>query len=401
MEVLGRLRALLRRIFRREAGASREMPERTGEKLLPRAEEWAERVWTAFSRKLDDELPGTVRHALKQSLSPEVLESLRAGMDGSAGPSDAAGETSSFERPLRTDFAVYALEKVKELRANKRCNTAASLYTALKSLQRFWGGGGAIPFERLTISRLRAYQEWLVAEGVGLNTVSCYMRSLRSAYNQAVAEELVWDRHPFRPVYSKVHETNKRAIPALYLQKLKNLPLSEEEGKLALVRDLFLFSFYSRGMSFIDMAYLRGEQLKDGFLVYRRHKTHQEIRIKLERCMEEIIGRYASPERAYVFPILTSADELESHRQYRSRECYYNRLLKELGGRIGLQVPLTFYVARHTWASLAFRNRTDLGVISKALGHTSLKTTLIYIKSIESDRDLHDANRNLIRMVAK
>ena len=59
------------------------------------------------------------------------------------------------------------------------------------------------------------------------------------------------------------------------------------------------------------------------------------------------------------------------------------------------------YKARHTWASLAFRNRTDLGVISKALGHTSLKTTLIYIKSIESDRDLHDANRNLIRMVAK
>lgn len=122
------------------------MPERTGEKLLPRAEEWAERVWTAFSRKLDDELPGTVRHALKQSLSPEVLESLRAGMDGSAGASEAAGETSSFERPLITDFAVYALEKVKELRANKRCNTAASLYTALKSLQRFWGGGGAIPF---------------------------------------------------------------------------------------------------------------------------------------------------------------------------------------------------------------------------------------------------------------
>lgn len=358
--------------------------QRVLEKVLPQPEEWAERVWKVFSEKLDDGLPDAFQQALEQANAALRRAEEGAGDDG--------------DPPL--DFVPYALEKIKDLRSSRRHNTAATLQTALKSLRKFWGPDRPIPFQELTPSRLRAYQEWLLAEGVGLNTISCYMRALRSLYNRAVSEELITDSRPFRPVYSKVRETNKRAIPAQYLQKLKKLSLEGEE-KLAFVRDLFLFSFYARGMSFVDMAYLRKEQIEGGLLVYCRHKTRQEIRIKMEKCMQNIVDRYVAPDRAHVFPILTTDEEPECFRQYRSRACYYNKLLKELGRRVGLQVPLTFYVARHTWASLAFHNRTDLGVISKALGHTSLKTTLIYIKSIESDSDLHAANRNLIRLVVK
>lgn len=387
MNILKRVWTWLRNTFSQQQETSATSREPIIQSKMPQPEEWAERVWDIFSQKLDTNLPDALQQAIEQANRALRAAQERDAPDGRAGP----------------DFVAYAQERIAQLHESRRHNTAATLQTALQSLRRFWGSTDSpLPMGELTPARLRAYQEWLLAEGVGLNTLSCYMRALRALYNQAVAEELVVDAHPFRPVYSKVRETSKRAIPAHYLQKLKALTLDRPgEENLALVRDLFLFSFYARGMSFVDMAYLRKDQITGGMLVYARHKTHQEIRIRMERCMQEIVDRYLSPHNAYVFPVLTTTPETSGFKQYRSRACYYNKLLKELGRRIGLQVPLTFYVARHTWASLAFHNRTDLGIISKALGHTSLKTTLIYIKSIESDDDLHAANRNLIRMVGK
>lgn len=303
----------------------------------------------------------------------------------------------STTQPEETSFTFFAQKQISYMKKQKRQRTAGNYQTALNSFARYFNNR-KIAFKDITEARMIAYQEWLVLEDVGMNTISCYMRALRSIYNKAVKNKLTLQCYPFKQVYTQIGETTKRAISANCMQKLQSLPLKEKSLE-TFVRDLFLFCFYTRGMSFVDMAYLKKKQIQDGYIIYRRRKTHQEIRIKLEPCMQKIIEKYTPSHSDYVFPILTFTDESKTDTQYRSKGCYYNRLLKELGRQAKIEIPLSFYVARHTWASLAFRQKVDLGVISKALGHTSLKTTLIYIKSIENETAVNEANSGLIKII--
>lgn len=298
-----------------------------------------------------------------------------------------------------SSFAVFVSRRVEILKEQGRYASASNMQTALRSLMSF-SGCSPLAFSDITPDKMQCYQEWLLAKGVRLNTISCYMRSLRSAYSCAVREGLTKNASPFSTAYTKVGETTKRSIPLKFLQRMQRLSLEHEE-RLALARDLFLFSFYMRGMSFVDIAYLRREQIRNGYIVYRRHKTGKEIRIRIETETAGLLCRYGNAMSEYAFPILTAEDAGSAHRQYRSKECYYNKLLKIIAERIGLSTPLSFYCARHTWASLAFRHRTDIGIISEALGHHSLKTTLIYIKSIESDEAVNEINRKMIGMILK
>lgn len=64
----------------------------------------------------------------------------------------------------------------------------------------------------------------------------------------------------------------------------------------------------------------------------------------------------------------------------------------------GLQMPLTTYCARHTWASTIRDMGADLAIVSKGLGHESLKTTQIYLSSIDTEK-VAKANRKLIKKI--
>lgn len=115
-----------------------------------------------------------------------------------------------------------------------------------------------------------------------------YMRTLRSVYNQAVEEGLSKQSAPFKHVYTGVDKTSKRAISLNEIRKIKNLNL-RDEPKLDFARDLFLFSFYMRGMSFIDIAYLKKTNLSDGYVTYNRKKTGQQITIKWEKKWKRLL----------------------------------------------------------------------------------------------------------------
>ena len=144
-----------------------------------------------------------------------------------------------------------------------------------------------------------------------------------------------------------------------------------------------MFSFYTRGMSFIDMAQLTHGNLNGGMLIYRRQKTSQQIYIKWEPDMQEIVEKYKSYNSPYLLPIATGEGTIV-WRQYKNA---YNRItkhLKKLGEMIGLSIPLTTYVARHSWASIAKSKNIALSTISEALGHDSEKTTQIYLSSLDT-----------------
>lgn len=111
---------------------------------------------------------------------------------------------------------------------------------------------------------MQLYEAYLHGKGVVRNTSSFYMRILRAVYNRALEKELVEQRNPFRHVYTGVDKTVKRAIPLSAIKRMKNLDLSLQPN-LEFARDMFLFSFYTRGMSFIDMAHLKRRTFRTAF----------------------------------------------------------------------------------------------------------------------------------------
>lgn len=177
-------------------------------------------------------------------------------------------------------------------------------------------------------------------------------------------------------------KTVKRAISLKDIRRIKELDLMGKPH-WELARDMFLFSFYTRGMSFIDMAYLKKSDLKNGILSYRRHKTGQQLHIRWESCMEETVAKYAAGcSDDYLLPILKlPSKKLRS--QYKSTLFRINKYLKEIAKLCGIAAPLTMYVSRHSWASIAKSKNIPISVISEGMGHDSEETTRIYLASLD------------------
>ena len=224
------------------------------------------------------------------------------------------------------------------------------------------------------------YEAYLRGKGLTKNTTSFYMRILRAVYNRAVEKDLTINRNPFKHVYTGIDKTVKRAIPLKAIKQIKNLDLSLQPS-LDFARDMFLFSFYTRGMSFIDMAYLKKKDLSNGILSYRRRKTGQQLFIRWEKCMQEIVEKYDNPLSGYLLPIIKSMNG-DERTQYQNAMYPINRKLKIIGKMVGVQLPLTMYTARHSWASVAKNKNVPISVISEGMGHDSEQTTQIYLASL-------------------
>ena len=279
------------------------------------------------------------------------------------------------------EFCRQAEEEIARQRELLTRSTVENYQTALRSFRKFCEAQSGARLDGILLKR---YEHWLHDQQLKPNTVSCYMRSLRSLLTKIYGDE---SRQMFGNVYTGQAVTDKRSLPIDDVARLKAVRLPKQSF-LSLVRDLFLFSFYALGMPFVDMAYLRRQQIIDGQFTYYRHKTGQQVTVKIEPCMQEIIDHYQKEGRDYVFPLLQSTNPQDSYDEYKRMLNRYNRSLKQLA-------VLTSYVSRHTWASTAYSENVDLAVISKALGHSNPHHTLIYIRQIDDQR-LNDANRHLI-----
>ena len=290
-------------------------------------------------------------------------------------------------------FLLYGKELLVELRQIGKVRTAGTYQNALNSFERFRGHRGDIPLDEMDSNQMITYESWLKGTGVCPNTSSYYMRNLRAIYNRAVSEGLVVQRNPFKHVYTGIDKTKKRAVSLSVIRRIRDLDLNKKS--LIFARDIFMFSFYTRGMSFVDMAFLKKQDLQNGILAYRRNKTGQQLFIKREKTMQELIDKYDTFDTPYLLPVIRNNGVDEWH-QYQNAAHRINRNLKQIGKQIGLDIPLTTYVARHAWASIAQSKNVPLSVISKALGHNSEQTTRIYLSSL--DTSVVDKANNLILM---
>lgn len=298
------------------------------------------------------------------------------------------------ESESRVSLFRYMEEHIRCLNQYGQCRTAETYRVTLNSLYRFRCGED-LYLDELDADMLQRYEFCLKEDGLCPNTVSFYLKRLRAVYKKAVDDGLVLDSHPFRKVSTASEKTVKRAIRLSTIRKLKNLDL-EDSPTHQMARDMFLLSFYMRGMSFVDMAHLQKADLKDGVLSYRRRKTGQLLALRWEPCMQKLAQRYASsPSSPYLLSIIADADG-DIMRQYHAAQTRINRYLKEVGISIGLSQPLTMYVARHSWASIARQEGVPVSVISEGMGHDSESTTQIYLASLESSV-IDKANRKILR----
>lgn len=270
---------------------------------------------------------------------------------------------------------------IVKLKQNGKVRTSETYRATLNSFKKFRKDED-IMLDCLTSEIMEAYEAWHQSRGVAPNTISFYTRILRAVYNRAVEDEIVENRNPFRHVYTGVDKTVKRALPIQTVKKIKGLDLSLAPA-LDYARDMFMMSFMLRGMSFIDMAYLRKTDLANGYVIYRRRKTGQQLTIEWTKEMQLILDKYPENTSDYLLPIIRNPGTNERC-TYRNIGYNINHNLKKIAKKLDINIPLTLYVARHSWASAAKAKGIPISVISEGMGHDSEATTQIYLASLDT-----------------
>ena len=336
---------------------------------------------------LPDDADESRRHyllSIKESVTKDTshLQKIIVHLDRLGHPYTADDIMRQYNAPSEHDsFQTFTDRLIVQLRHIGKGCTADTYTTTLNSFMRFLEKDD-VTLDDIDSNLMVRYEGYLKEQGLCPNTTSYYMRNLRAIYNRAVEKELVIQRNPFKHVYTGIDKTVKRAVPLKVVRQIKDLDLSMTPMK-DYARDIFMFSFYTRGMSFVDMAYLKKKDLQNGILSYRRHKTNQQLFIKWEKQMQDIIDKYDTSGTPYLLPIIRKAG-VNERRQYKSAAHLVNIKLKLLGEQLKLPIPLTCYVARHAWASIAKSKNIAISTISEAMGHESENTTRIYLASLDT-----------------
>ena len=289
----------------------------------------------------------------------------------------------------RQSLENFFLDEIQRQQRLSKHRTAEAYRTTLHYIMRWHGGD--VMLNEVDNHFVQEFESDMKRRGLAMNTISFYLRNFRAVYNRAVEMGLTSQRLPFRHTYTGVAKTIKRAIGLDEIKQIAQLPLTDGSVE-AYARDMFMFSFYMRGMSPIDMANLKADNVRNGVLTYRRQKTGQALSIRWERCMQQIVDRYQSLSEGYLLPILRPA---RSKFRYKNEMLKINGALKRIGQKIGLPLPLTMYVARHSWASIARSKNVPISVISEGMGHNSERTTQIYLASIDKS-EIDNANVAII-----
>lgn len=297
----------------------------------------------------------------------------------------------------------YLQTVISNLINEKKIGNAEHYKSLLNSLKQF--GSLNILFSDIDTAYLTRYETYLRSRGNAGNTISIKMRTLRATYNKAIKENIVKaDYYPFNNynVSQLKEETVKRAISKADIQRIIDFDITtipkHQHSLLQLSKDLFLFSYLGCGINMIDIAFLKKNNIVDGKVLYKRQKTRKFITFTLQSQAREILDKYIQNERDYIFPILDDDIHLTLQQKYRRiKKITYvvNKSLKKIGRSLNLSIPITSYVARHSFASVLKKSGVNVSLISEALGHSDLATTQIYLDSFENSQ-IDEAMKNLL-----
>lgn len=300
---------------------------------------------------------------------------------------------------MTTSFSAFVHDIIAELRMERRFGTAQLYASTLRSVDAFRPATDFGP-DQIDVHFLKDYEFFLRDRGCSWNTVSTYMRVIRAVYHRALAAGTATYRpRLFARVYTGTEADRKRALNRQQLGALFNARPAQAPLKHA--RDLCRLMFLLRGIPFADLVFLRKNDLQGNVLRYRRRKTGTRMEVRVNAEAQRLIARYAGRNNRspYLFPFVRSAEGTpQAYREYRSALRLFNTRLRQLGQLLKLDIPLSSYTIRHSWATLAYHLEVHPGIISQAMGHSSITVTETYLKPFLSER-IEQANRKLIKAI--
>lgn len=301
-----------------------------------------------------------------------------------------AGEAAHKETSMPT-FAQMAMEEIANPVRRVSQSTVTNERTAVRAFTKYTGAD--LLLKDITPEVISGFERWLLDKGICPNTSACYMRSLRAVVNRLGAD----GKRLFRTVGTGKKRTVRKAVGTDTVGRIEGLRL-EQGTQYAHARDTFMFSFYACGIPFVDLVGLKKDNVQGGHIIYRRHKTGETVTIPIVPPMAAMLEKYGRKDSPYLLPFLADGG-VRSYGHYQNLLKRYNRQLRSVSEKYALP-KLTSYTPRHTWATLAYGNGTEIRVIAKALGHTNPQTTLNYIKEIDNG-EVDTASIGLTALVEK
>ncbi|WP_114492420.1 tyrosine-type recombinase/integrase [Candidatus Ulvibacter alkanivorans] len=257
--------------------------------------------------------------------------------------------------------------------------------------------GQPLKFFELTVTFLKEFESEHKAKGNSNNTISSYLRGVRAIYNSAIKEDkYIPEKNPF--LFYKIpttRRTKKKALPKENFATIRELDYPVGSN-LFHTKNYLLSMFNCRGMNLIDLAKLKVRDIKQGRIFYGRSKTDDPLSVKITKELRSILDYYTVGKEPndFIFPIGYDGS-VATFKKYRSDRRLVNKLCKIIAKDANLNVPLTSYYVRHSWATIAKNMGISTEIISEGLGHHTLRTTEIYLKSFDNEV-LDDANELIV-----
>ena len=313
-----------------------------------------------------------------------ILKLQEAGSLPALSLADIKDKIDGQDKPK--SFYDFADGVVKELEASKRIGTSGS-YGEVISILKKYTAKKDLSFYELNYQFLVKLEANHLGKGNSYNGLAVYMRTIRSLYNKAIKAGLVEkEYYPFDEYKIRTTPTEKRALDWELLKKIIEKKIKPNEPFFH-ARNYFVASYMMYGMNYTDMAFLKKENIIDGRVLYRRKKTSKLYDIKITDGLNKILSYYISlnEDSEYVFPIIKRESLAMQYKDIKWARKRYNAKLKDLATDCGIDKNLTSYVSRHSFATQAMLMDVPINAISTMLGHSSLKTTEIYLKSLPSN----------------
>lgn len=266
---------------------------------------------------------------------------------------------------------------IEQLHGAGKKQTANSYTSALARFMDF-SQNSEFPLSKINSETIHAFRNYLSEQKVAYNTAIYYLCAIRAVYNKAVRMKIIKDNYPFETISTRIVPPNYAIIGEEELKAIVKCDLTNNKS-LAFARDMFMLSFYLRGISYYDIAQLKIRNVVNGTLIYQ-NKEAREIVIKLEPCMLGIIKRYQNKgtKSDYLLPIYGETENFSSAVRI------LNIRLKKIAKLLNLNVALTSATARHSWATMALKKGLPKKVISRCLGHKNEYATQKYLKRLEN-----------------
>ena len=297
---------------------------------------------------------------------------------------------NKYERVLFYDFIDSLINNYRE---HNKDGTANAYRNAKSFLEHYLPGKKNLYFDDITYKLLKSIEFKYIAKGHTYNGLSVYLRTIRSTYNKAIMEwpELA-AKYPFRDYKIKQIKTHKKAIGRADLTKLMNLSIDKDNRSWD-GRNMFFFSFYCRGINLADIAKLKGSNIQNGNIVYRRSKNSKPFTIRINDNISAILNEYLSDKKPddFIFPILSKTSNDNIPDQVTDFRNMINHALKRWAKKLNIDPSLSFNTARHCWATIGKELNLSISEISEGLGYEDIRTTQIYLDSFKNEV-IDDAN---------